>query len=83
MSLIAEAIELDGNDYMLTLETDTFLQAVHFDIKGYYASDEYFHLVPGKRKTILLRCMAEPLIKFRGYVESISLAEAISIAVNK
>ena len=83
VSLTAAAVELESGDYLLELETDTLLQAVHFDVKGYYASDEYFHLAPGRRKQILLRKNVEPAKKFRGYVESISLNEAVSITITK
>lgn len=81
VTLFAEATTLETGEYQLELESDTLLQAVHFDIKGYTASDEYFHLIPGQRRQITLRQKDEAVKRFRGYVESLSLDEAVSIKV--
>ena len=82
VTLTAEATMVDNGDYLLTLETDTLLQGVHFDMKGFYASDEYFHLLPGRRRQVRLHKTSDSATKFRGYVESISLIEPISIKLN-
>jgi len=81
-SLIAEAQLQDNGQLILELECDVLLQAVHFDIKGYVASEEYFHLLPGRRKRIRLQSNGEAVSRFRGYVESISLEEAVGIVVS-
>ncbi|MBI1423650.1 MAG: glycoside hydrolase family 2 protein [Gammaproteobacteria bacterium] len=83
VKLTAVARGLDNGDYQLQLECDTFLQAVHFDAKGYVASDEYFHLVPGRVKQITLRKTAEPVKRFKAYVESLSLEEAIGVTLTE
>jgi len=82
VNLIAEAQLQDNGEVILELECDVLLQAVHFDIKGYTASEEYFHLLPGRRKRICLRSNGETVSRFRGYVESISLEEAVGIVVS-
>ncbi|MEJ2392814.1 MAG: glycoside hydrolase family 2 protein [Gammaproteobacteria bacterium] len=81
ITLVAEATVLETGEYLLELESDTLLQAVHFDIKGYIASDEYFHLIPGQRRRIKLKKYDEVVKRFRCYVESLSLDEAVSIKV--
>jgi len=81
VSLVATASAQTNGDYALTLETDTLLQAVHFDCKGFYASEEYFHLVPGRPKQIVLHKQEDAVKRFKAYVESISLSEPISVKV--
>jgi beta-mannosidase len=58
--------EVDGN--LLHIESDRFLYGVHFDAPGFLPDDNWFHLVPGRRKTITGRGA------FRGTVEALNLA---------
>jgi beta-mannosidase len=53
---------------LLHLESDRFLYGVHFDAPGFMPDDNWFHLVPGRRKTITGRG------EFRGSVEALNLA---------
>jgi beta-galactosidase/beta-glucuronidase len=62
----------------VTLESDTFLYAVHFDVRGFEPEDNYFHLVPGRPKRVAFTGDAP---KFAGFVEALNLRDAVRIAV--
>ncbi len=80
-NLIAEAAETGNGDYLLSLQSDVFLQAVHFDITEYSPEENYFHLAPGRKKDVLFRRTAENAKKFKAYVEALNLDEPLKIAV--
>jgi beta-mannosidase len=42
--------EVEGN--VVHIESDRFLYGVHFDAAGFMPDDNWFHLVPGRRKTV-------------------------------
>ena len=75
----AAASELEGGNYLLTLRSDTLLQAVHFDVKGFYPVDNYFHLAPQRDKEVLFIKHKEGGGKFKGYVESVNLSEPVNM----
>jgi len=83
VNLSADAAETQDGDYLLRLQSDTFLQAVHFDVNGYSPSDNYFHLAPGKPREVVFRKTGDSTKKFKGYVESLSLREPKTITVTK
>jgi beta-mannosidase len=56
--LRATVRELDGQTAELTLATRRIAFGVHFDIPGFEADDEYFHLAPGGQVRVLLRGQA-------------------------
>jgi len=47
------AVRAEGQQ--VHIESDRFLYGVHFDAPGFEPDDNWFHLVPGRRKTISLR----------------------------
>ena len=82
VSLHAEAQESGDGAYAVRLKADRFLRSVSFDAKGFLPSDNYFHLVPGRDKTVLLRPTGGS-VKFKGYVEAMNLREPVRIALRK
>lgn len=55
IGLCAHARMLDEQTAMLTVETKRFAQGIHFDIPGFAADDEYFHLPPASTAHVILR----------------------------
>ncbi|HYO76471.1 MAG TPA: glycoside hydrolase family 2 protein [Thermoanaerobaculia bacterium] len=80
-AVVAEAKRKDGQ-WEVTLESDRFLYAAHFDIDGFLPADNYLHLLPRRRKTIALRA-ANSDAKLRGFVEAVNLSDAVRIAVHE
>ncbi|MBV8518597.1 MAG: glycoside hydrolase family 2 protein [Acidobacteria bacterium] len=75
-NVITEAAR-DGDDWLVTLQSDRFLHAAHIDARGFAMDDDYVHVAPGRAKTIRLRGNAA----FDGYLEALNLADAVKVAV--
>jgi hypothetical protein len=73
----AKAEQQNDNHWRVTVTSDRFLHAAHFDAAKFLPSDNYFHLVPGRPKTIGLVSLDGS--KLRGFVEALNLDEAIRI----
>ncbi|MEW5755214.1 MAG: glycoside hydrolase family 2 protein [Pseudomonadota bacterium] len=69
-----------ADDYYLRLSSQAFLQGVRFDINGYLPDDNYFHLTPGRDKTVTFRRFGAGERKFKGYVEALNLREPVKFA---
>jgi beta-mannosidase len=80
-SLQAEALSLPDGSVDVTLQTDRFLHAVTFDVKGFLADDNYFHLSPLRPKTVRLTPTNQSQSRFSGYVEALNLSEPVKIAM--
>jgi beta-mannosidase len=52
---IAASLERISDGWALRLSADRLAQSVHLDLPGWAASDNWFHLPPGRERTILLR----------------------------
>lgn len=75
------AVDADRVD--VTVTTERFAQSVHFDIPGFLADDDYFHLEPGGRSVV--RCEREPTARpqpFRGSVAALNAAVPVSITAS-
>ena len=58
----------EAGHYLLSLETQRFVQALAISVNGYLPEDNYFHLAPGHKRTIRLQChqtQAAPKISLR------------------
>lgn len=75
---VAANVRAEGKGSEVTLESDTFLYAVHFDVRDYEPEDNYFHLVPGRPKRVTFTGEAP---KLAGFVEALNLRDAVRIAV--
>jgi beta-mannosidase len=76
----AQAEPQGSGDFEVRLKSDRFLHSVSFDATGFLPDDNYFHLVPGRQKTVRLRRRAEGA-KFKAYVEALNLGEPVRVAV--
>jgi beta-mannosidase len=63
------------------VEAESFLYAAHVDAPGFLASDDYFHLLPGRAKTIRLTPLAANR-KPEAYLEALNLGEAVRVTID-
>ncbi|MEK6749612.1 MAG: glycoside hydrolase family 2 protein [Pseudomonadota bacterium] len=78
VSALARA--LNDDEYELSLHSDNFLYAVHFDIPGYFSADNYFHLLPNVTRRLTLRRASGQKRDFSGFVEALNLSEPVMIS---
>ena len=83
VTLEAEAAPRTNGCYEVRLKTDRLLRSVCFDAKGFLSSDSYFHLVPGREKTVRFKPIVEAGAKFKAYVEALNLRDPVRIGVSK
>ena len=55
VALHAEAVALDAQTVQVTLTAKRLAIGVHFEVMGFVADDEFFHLAPDTEKRIILR----------------------------
>lgn len=80
-NVVAEARPAGEHAWEVTLQSDRFLYAAHFDAAKFLPSDNYFHLVPNRPKRVTLRSLDGS--KLRGFVEALNLDEAIRVGVSE
>jgi beta-mannosidase len=80
-NVTAEARGIGENAWEVTLQSDRFLYAAHFDAAKYLPDDNYFHLVPNRPKRVVLKSLDGS--KLRGFVEALNLDEAVRIGVSE
>jgi beta-mannosidase len=68
---------VDG-DFALVLSSRLFAQYVAFDVPGFVPSDSWFHLVPGRERTITLRSR-DPSRRPVGSVRALNAASAVRL----
>jgi beta-mannosidase len=80
----ASANQIDETEYHVTLQTDSFLHGVTLNAKGFLPSDNYFHLPPGRTKTVVFqaRGTATPPT-FKVDVEALNLATPLRVITMK
>jgi beta-mannosidase len=78
-ALVAEASPVGPSVYALTLTSERFLFAAHIDVPGFLPEDNYFCLMPGETRIVALHASQDADRPFRGYVQALNLAEAITI----
>ncbi|MCB1207976.1 MAG: glycoside hydrolase family 2 protein [Verrucomicrobiales bacterium] len=86
--LTAEALQTEGEamgngTFRVTLTSDRLLHAVRFSAKGFLPDDNYFHLPPGRSKTVTFSPLGGPSDKFRTYVEALNLLGEVSVEVKQ
>ena len=79
--VVAVAEPLDDENFRLAITSETFLYAVRIDVKGFLPDDNYFNLLPGRRKTIVCRRLPDAPASIKGYVEALNITEAVRISV--
>jgi beta-mannosidase len=82
VGLTAQARMTDGGDAELLVGTKRLAQSVYFDIPGFEALDEYFHLVPGEDRRIVLRRIAGHAGLPSGTVHALNSSAACRLGVS-
>jgi beta-mannosidase len=81
----ARAIEHANGSWTLSVESSLFLYAVRLDVPGFDASDNYFHLMPGRARQVTLtpaRSAATRQADFpAGFVEALNLDDVVRIEI--
>ena len=77
----AGAQRLDDARYAVTVTADRFLYGAHIDIPGFLPDDDYFHLMPGRRKVVRFQPIGDPPPPFSGHLEALNLDEIVGIDV--
>lgn len=81
VGLSAQARMVDDRTAELTVRTKRLAQAVHFDVHGFQASDEYFHMAPRSEAQITLRASGRHSLV--GDVHAINSAHGTHIEIQK
>jgi beta-mannosidase len=72
--------ETATGEYVITVQSSTFLQWVKIDLPDCFLSNNYFHLAPNTPTDIIAhRHNVAETTPLKGYVEAINLQEAIRI----
>jgi beta-mannosidase len=79
VGLSAQARKVSGQAIELTVSTRRFALGVHFDIPGWAADDEHFHLAPGGQARVMLR--GDGSQPPHGMVHAVNTTHAAQIAV--
>jgi beta-mannosidase len=79
VGLSARAFISDAHTIEVTVCTKRLAQSVHFDLPGFHADDEYFHLEPRSCAQVTLRGNGNPPVS--GYVHALNSARAARIDV--
>jgi beta-mannosidase len=79
LGLTAVARPRASGDVDVTLKTRAFVQSLAFEVEGFAADDEFFHLAPGAERTVLFR--REGTAAFRGYVHPLNSDLPVKIAL--
>jgi beta-mannosidase len=83
VTLEAQAETSADGTYAVALKSDRLLRSVCFDAPGFLPSDNYFHLVPGRDKSVRLRPIGERGGKLKAYVEALNLRDPVRVALRK
>jgi len=67
-----------AGDVLLEIESAAFLQSVRLVAPGFVPDDNYFHVIPGTARRILLRAR-DPGARFEGTLEALNLAERLHL----
>jgi beta-mannosidase len=78
-SLALEAEAAESGHVRLTLRADALLYGVRIEARDHRPEDNYFDLIPGRARTVLLRPISDGGASLRGSVEAVNLADAIRL----
>jgi beta-mannosidase len=79
IKLEVEEEQVGSGRCVVHLRADRFLQAVRFEAPGYLPSDNYFHLAPGRPKTVDFRAVADRPPPFRARLEALNLRNPVML----
>ena len=78
-ALQAEAEPLGDGRYRVTLKSERFLHSVRLSAKGYLPADNYFHLIPNRRRAVLFTPRTSGAGTLRAYVEALNMMGEVSV----
>ena len=79
VGLSAQATLLDPHTAVVTVKSQRFAYGVHFDVPGFQADDDFFHLPPGSEVRVTLRSTGPQA--FSGQVVAANSLQQTSIAL--
>jgi beta-mannosidase len=79
IGLAADGRALEGGIIDLRVQTRRFAQSVCFEAPGYAADDNYFHLLPGEQRHVLLRPRADVTADGRVSVRALNSATGTTV----
>ena len=79
LTVVARAV--DAATLLLTIGTRRFAQAVHVDVEGFQADDNYFHLAPGASRELRLVSTRPTSGPVRGAVRALNSETAVKVMV--
>ncbi len=77
--LEAEAVPVDEGRFAVALCSDHFLQSVSLEARGFLPEDNYFHLVPSRRKVVRFHAREQAGGRFRATLEALNLRNPLEI----
>ena len=75
----ASSSEVDDNTVRIDIDSRDFLYAACLDLKGFMPEDNYFHVQPGRRKSVLCHRSADTAGPLKGYVEALNVSDPVRI----
>ena len=80
---LPEAEPAGPGAYRVALCCDRLLQGVCLEAKGFLPDDNYFHLVPGRRKVVCFTALADAGARFRATVEALNLTNPVPVRLTE
>jgi beta-mannosidase len=80
-SVIVTAHRQDDSSYELAVSCDRFVYAAHLDVDGFMPDDDYFHVMPGRRRIVRLRPASGVVAPPKGYLEALNVDEPVRIGI--
>jgi beta-mannosidase len=78
--LVCEARAIPSGGVEITLSAERFVQSVYLDCGEFRPDDNYFHIAPGARRTVIARA-ARPDAAFNGFAQPLNAREGVRIAL--
>jgi len=75
---VTTSVEAAGELVKVTISTDAFLQAVEVTSPGHVPSDNYFHVAPGRAKTLAFRKLED--VPFDATLQALNVREPVRIS---
>ena len=77
---ISAELQREGGDWIVVLSTDRLAQSVNLAVPGWTASDNWFHLPPGREKRLKLDSLsADVNSKLEGTVRHLGASTVMNI----
>jgi beta-mannosidase len=77
--IAAQSTVLKGDTVEVALTADRFLHHVFLKADGYLPDDNYFHLMPGRKKSVQFKPLSENPVVFSAILEAINLASPVPV----